>query len=480
MKRTLRVLVVDDDEASRIAVTKFLSLAWGYDITECSNGEDALKKFSEKPFPIIMSDIRMPKMDGMELLRRIRSHPDGRNVAFILMTGFADKESAITALREGAYDYLEKPIDAMALSAVMTRLEKDSLSISEGIENYSGDSGDKNIETHENSYKNCIAIPDFGTIGVFSKPMNEAVSLALKFHDDRSVPVLIEGSTGTGKEVIARLVHHGRERNQSPFIPVNCSAIAPGLFESELFGYEGGAFTGSAKTGAAGKFELAQEGTIFLDEIGDMPLDLQPKLLRVLENRELYRVGGSNKIKLNIRIVAATNINLKQLVSEGNFRNDLYHRLNLGRIVLTSLRERKEEILPLARMFLLNFAQKKNKLFQSISDEAGEILTSYAWPGNIRELENVIERVVLLYDNQYLQPEHLAFLSHEDKIHYEESSQNTQMHNTNLPEGSFNLKSFEDEIIQKVLQKFDGNKSRAAEYLGISRNTLINRSKGWT
>ena len=306
--------------------------------------------------------------------------------------------------------------------------------------------------------------------------MKDLVTTALKFHEDRSIPVLIEGESGTGKEIFMKLIHYGMAGDDSPLVSLNCSAISPNLFESELFGYEGGTFTGSKSRGMIGKLELAQTGTIFLDEIGDMPMDMQPKLLRVLQERCFYKVGGLKKIGLDVRIIAATNKNLMELIEKGIFRLDLYHRLNIGLFNLIPLREQTEAINPLAQMFLMEFAGQRNKQFRLINREASIVLEKYSWPGNIRELRNVIERIVLLYDEIEILPKHLNFLNIEG-IDYDAGKSILTEDSFRLPDDNFSLDSIEIAIIQKALDKFHGNQTKAAQYLGISRGTLRNKLK---
>src|SRR5512140_2725294 len=291
----MRILLVDDEAMSRHGVSFFLKMAQDCEVVECESGAEALTRFNEQPFPVVISDIRMPGMDGLELLQEIHRHPSGKDTAVILMTGFADVDSAVAALRAGAYDYLHKPVRTETLAAVLAKLSDDQT---------------KPKETEEEDLSRPVVsqtlpVPGLGNAGIFSDAMQHVVELAFRLHEDRTVPALIEGETGTGKEVIARLIHYGRGETDAPFICINCPAIAPSLFESELFGYEAGSFTGAKKSGNVGKLELAQGGTLFLDEIGDMPLEMQPKLLRVLQEREMYRVGGTQRVNLDVRILAA-------------------------------------------------------------------------------------------------------------------------------------------------------------------------------
>jgi transcriptional regulator with PAS, ATPase and Fis domain len=311
--------------------------------------------------------------------------------------------------------------------------------------------------------------------------MREVRDMAEKLHQDPSLPVLIEGETGTGKEVVARLIHYGQGDVTTPFVSINCTAIPSNLFETELFGYEGGAFTDAKKRGAIGKFELAQGGTIFLDEIGDLPLEIQPKLLRVLEEKAIYRVGGLKKIDLDIRVICATNQNLQQKVKQGRFREDLFYRLNVAYISVPPLRERQEAIAPLAQLFLTRFAEAKNRRFRFLHRDVVKILEEYPWPGNIRELQNTIERAVLLYDDIELRPEYIRFLTDADSAAsftgLETGTFVLEPGKIRLPEDQLDLKALEEEIVQKALLKFNGNKTRAAQYLGLTRSSLRSRLK---
>ena len=269
------------------------------------------------------------------------------------------------------------------------------------------------------------------------------------------------------------MIHFGEGNVNTPFISINCSAITPTLFESELFGYEEGAFTDAKKQGMMGKFELAYGGTLFLDEIGDLPLEMQPKLLRVLEERELFRIGGTKKIKLDARVICATNRNLDHLVQKKAFRQDLYYRLNVGRIYIPPLRERKEAIVPLAFLFLDKYSREKEKNFKYVHRDAEKILENHDWKGNIRELQNTIERVVLLYDDIELKPKYLRFLASEEVV--DPSAAHLNPGHIILPPDCLDLKELEREVVRKAMRMFKGNKTKAAEYLRISRSALRSR-----
>ncbi len=314
-------------------------------------------------------------------------------------------------------------------------------------------------------------------IGVFSESMRELVRQANKYHQDRSIPVLIEGETGTGKEILAKVIHHGFKHEETPFINISCAALVHNLFETELFGYEGGSFTGGLQKGHKGKLDLAQGGTLFLDEISEVPFGQQVKLLRVLQDKEYYRVGGLKKVKLDARIICATNVRLEELLKKGGFRSDLYFRLKVGNLVIPPLRERKEAIIPLAKMFLSQFSFSKGKSFSSVSKEAEEILLEYYWPGNVRELKNTIEWVVFMHDSLKLEPHHLDIIRRRglDLGKYGSDNDPCFPQSFSLPEEKFPLEDHINNIISLALKKYKGNKTKTACYLDISRHALYTR-----
>lgn len=476
----MKILLVDDEDISRDAVRDFLHEQLGYDVIEATDGYQAWELFQAQPVPLIISDIRMPKMTGIELLRKIKESTTALYTEMILFTGYADIQTAIEALRLGAYDYLYKPVNIEELAILIERVEEKYQLRQENSELKNNFNHVLEKATHEINYKlknlqNTLAsVQGIGNIGIFSDAMQGIMTIANKLHADRSVPVLIEGDTGTGKEIVARKVHFGDENDTSPFITINCAAISPSLFESELYGYEEGSFTGAKKQGNIGKFELAQGGTLFLDEIGEIPLEMQPKLLRALQQKEIYRVGGTKKIKLDVRIIGATNKNLLDQVKLGLFRADLYYRLNVARISIPNLKDRKEEIIPLAQLFLTQLSDQKKKNFRMIQKEAASILENYPWPGNIRELQNTIERVVLLYDDLQLKADHLRFLQGE--IDFPLADQFLLQSGTfSLPKESLDLEALELEIVRKALAMFDGNRTKTADYLKITRSALRSR-----
>jgi len=450
----LRILVVDDDAGSRISVARFLK-TMGHQVTQCEKAEEALSFISLTHFPLMLSDIKMPDVSGLDLLREVSFLPLERQPKVVLFTGHGSMESAIEALRMGAYDYLLKPVKAEELVVIIKKIQID---MEKGKMSSTPEKREKDSESNDNRLdhkENIIA---------FTPKMQQVVVQALKYHTDSSIPILIQGETGTGKELIARLIHNGGKNTDRPFIDINCAAIQANLFESELFGYKGGSFTGGMGKDQKGKFDAAQGGTIFLDEVAEIPIELQAKLLRVVQEREYYRVGGLEKIQVQARIICATNVKLLQAVDEGKFRRDLFYRLQGGQIFLTPLRERREDILPLATRFLGECSRQRKKAFKGISVEAGKTLLNHNWLGNVRELRNVIEWAVFMYDEEELKPYHLEnshFITEKVIGTVESLAKYLEKDQQHI-----------DRLVYDALQKYNGNKTAAARYLGISRRSL--------
>ncbi len=479
------ILVVDDDSASREAASWFLSVE-GHRVTTCGSGAEALAALAGADYPMVLSDIKMAGMSGIELLAAIKALPGGWRTDVVLFTGYGDMESAIQALRSGAYDYLLKPVDAQELAATAERVEehqallRETKYLSQNLEHeIKAATAEKDRELFR--VKKLVTESLFGQIGIFSDKMRSIVALAQKYHSDRSIPVLIEGETGTGKEIIAQLVHWGDVQGGSdpgPFIDINCAAIAPNLFESELFGYEAGAYTGGQNRGQKGKLDLASGGSLFLDEIAEISPEIQGKLLRVIQEKEYYRVGGLKKLPADVRIICATNADMKKNMDEGKFRRDLYYRFQLGHITIPPLRERREEIIPLANMFLLQGTKQRGRKFKGISDEAAKILENYEWPGNVRELKNTIEFVVFMYDDTEVRPHHIQKVSRtvvENTAGVGSLREAEPRLSLPFPREGFALKDYTDCIIREVLNAHGGNQMATATYLGISLRTLAYR-----
>ena len=318
-------------------------------------------------------------------------------------------------------------------------------------------------------------------VGIFSQVMLDLFAVALKLHFNRSIPVLIGGETGTGKEILARYIHYGEDNKNLPFVALNCASLTSHLFESELFGYEPGTFSGGLPGGKQGKLDLAQGGTLFLDEIGELPLDQQAKLLRVIQEKEYYRVGGLALVKTNARIICASNKNLKEMVARGTFRQDLYYRLNAGYLYIPPLRAQREAIIPMARLLMAEIAEKTGKPIKVLTPAAIRIMENYNWPGNIRELYNIIEWIMLMYDDKEITSYQLSSLNSNMEDSYpRENSHDTSLllENWQLPADTMPLQEISNDIILRVLQKYNGNKTAASRYLGISRSTLYYRLQG--
>lgn len=476
----MNILLVDDDHQSRKAVGRFLC-EMGHTVTEFETGEQALENFPSGDFPMVLSDIKMPGMTGIDLAEAISKLPFGELTDVVLFTGYGDIDSAIAALRAGAYDYITKPIDAAELAAVVDRIAEHQLLRRENkklTDNLAAEVQERTAETRQEiqQIKKVLArITGLDLIGVFSGIMHDLIEEAKALHLDRTLPVLIEGETGTGKEILARLVHFGdletEHAQDRPFIDLNCAAINSNLFESELFGYEAGAYTNATPHGQKGKLDLAQEGTLFLDEIGELSGEVQAKLLRVLQEKQYYRVGGLKKISTDARIICATNMELEKRVQNGHFRADLYYRLCVGRLRIPPLRERRQEIIPLAELFLKDFSRRRKKCFRGISPEAAILLADYHWPGNIRELKNLIEIVVFKFNDVELSKKHLiGLLEVDDEIISSPANQEIVLP---FPAGGFSLKDYNTLLIQKILAAHNNNRSAAARYLGISRRALL-------
>lgn len=484
----MKILLVDDELEGRSFLANYLRLL-GHTVMECVSGEDALLLYNDHAFDMVLSDIKMGGMSGIELVRRIKQVKGRTHTKVVLYTGFVDLELAIGALRAGAHDYLTKPINMDELKAILERVGEQALDRKNQMLNKPFDEDGRAVTRSkddgvEELHRQLAEQAGIGKIGIFSEGMRRVVRQAEQYHTDRSLPVLIQGETGVGKEIIAKIIHYGTVYSSAPFVDINCTAITPSLFESELFGYEAGSFTGGVSRGQKGKLDMAMGGTLFLDEIAEIPIELQAKLLRVIEEKNFYRVGGLKKIKTDIRIIAATNLDFEKRIAEGLFRKDLYYRLKVGQIVIPPLRERQDDIVPLANMLLQDFSRRRGKQFSTISRAAAQVLLNYPWPGNVRELRNAMEWVSFMYDGTELQEEHLKNLTAKcsigavkARISEPEPEAEIQLQSVHVPSHlpSFALGDHIDELIEQALQKFGGNKTQSARYLGISVRTLYYR-----
>jgi two-component system response regulator AtoC len=445
-----KILVVDDEPILRDSLEVALKTS-GYDVVTARTGEEGLERFKKESPDLVLLDHWLPGINGDEVLRRIKE--DDADIPIIVMTAQGSIEMAVNSMKMGAFDFLIKPFD----------LEQVEDLIKKGLDRVRLR---KEVEWLRAQYQEKFR--SGGIIGVSHK-MREVLELAEKVAQGSETTVLIEGETGTGKELLAEYIHFLSPRSSFPFIPINCGAIPKDLFESEFFGYEKGAFTGALEKGKMGKVEAAEKGTLFLDEVGELSSSAQVKVLRVLEEKEYFKVGGVDKKKADVRIVAATNKDLEFEVKKGNFRDDLYFRLNVVRLQIPPLRERKEDILPLFRFFVDRFNEQFKKGFVQISKEAEEKILSYPWLGNIRELRNAVERIILLEKGDTILGKHLSFLGNGGR-----GKEDFQL-KPFIPSQGVVLEDVEKEYILEAVRMKKGNKIQAAKLLGISRSALLYR-----
>lgn len=433
------VLLIDDEEKLRQLLLRIIRLE-GFDVQEAATGQAALKKLASHDFEVVLCDVKLPDSNGVDLVKQIKSlHPA---TEVILLTAYGNVPDGVQAMRNGAFDYIMKGDDNDKIIPLLHRaMEKVRLQ--------------RKLEQLQQRVAKQYS---FDSIIGESAPIQEAIALARKVAATDAT-VLLLGETGTGKEVFAQAIHHNSDRRNKTFVAVNCSAFSKELLESELFGHKAGAFTGAVKD-KKGLFEEANGGTLFLDEIGEMPAELQAKLLRVLEAGEFIKVGDTKTIKVNVRIIAATNRNLPTEIEAGHFRSDLFYRLAVFQVTLPALRERIKDIPSLALHFAIIFAGKTNKAIPVLQKEYIAALQQYDWPGNIRELKNVIERSVILENSNELTTATLPF---------------TMQHPADHKTASFELAEVEKQHIRKVLQHTAGNKTEAARLLGIGLTTLYRK-----
>ena len=473
----MRILLVDDDDMSRNVMNQVITGILGHSIVECSDAVEALQVLETERFPLVITDIRMPVVSGIELLQTIKQNPDWAQTEVVMITGYADVDVAIEALRQGAADMLRKPIQAAELLEVINRLTRNSTIAASSPNQDLAKGASPATETTDVVNTPSLKVEGGARLGLFTPNYRALAEMALRFHEDRTIPVLIEGETGTGKELFARLVHSGREEreNKRAFVAVNCAAISDQLFEAEMFGHAAGSFTGAVKSGNPGFLEVADGGTVFLDEIGEIPMPMQAKLLRFLEDHKVMRIGERTGKQVDVRVIAATNRSLTDMVHEGTFRRDLFYRLNVARLDLPALRHEKNAIAPLAQMFLAEIASTKGRTFRNISPEAVTILQNHTWPGNVRELRNTINQALTLFDDELLQPEHLSGMHGAAQSGSGVGRRIRYPVALELPPDKLDLEALNLEIVREAMAMFDGNKSRTARYLGLSLSALRSR-----
>ncbi len=448
-----RILIIDDEKAIRWSLGEALKNAQ-YEVEEAENGKKGIELFQDDPADLVILDLKLPDIDGLKVLNKLKGIE--RDVPVIMMTAYGEVETAVEAIKSGSYDFVLKPFQLEKMKVTIKNALETSMLRSEldGIRQ-------KDRENYD--FKNFLGK---------SAVMKEVFRKVKKIGESKASTILIQGESGTGKELVARAIHESSGGKNMPFLEINCAALPETLLESELFGHEKGAFT-DAKYRKKGLFELAEGGTIFLDEIGEMGITLQSRLLRVIENKTFRRVGGVKDLRVNTRIISATNRDLQQAIKDGSFRNDLYYRLQVIPICLPPLRERTEDIELLANHFISVFNREFKKSVKKIRPEVTAALQSYSWPGNVRELRNVIERAMLLEVEDELLPEHIP-----TEISRGEEAPGESEDATSLDALSpMSIREMEKLLITRILADTGGNKSKAARILGISRQTLREKTK---
>ena len=453
MSANALILVVDDDARIRTLVRTILAKD-GHEVVEAADADEALVQLDNTLPDLMLVDMKMPRMDGMTLIREARKREPCLSV--VMMTGYGTISTAVQAMKRGACDFVEKPVRAERLRSV----------ISSALENQLLRRQVLRLRTEQ-----CKRLGDVGSVLIGAgRKMMSVYRTVKQVAKSPTTTVLIQGESGTGKELIARAVHASSNRRAERFMDINCAALTETLLEAELFGYEKGAFTGAVTSGKAGLIEAADGGTIFLDEIGEMGLPLQAKLLRVLQERRFKRVGGVDDVDVDVRIIASTNRDLEELVNEGKFRLDLYYRLRVIPISIPPLRERTEDIYPIAQHYVDVIASAMGRKLAGITPDARAMLESYSWPGNVRELKNVIERAVILSTTNHIGAESLLFggtpRKAKNKVEFEM--------------GDLSISGMEKQLIQKVLDDTSWRRSEAARILGINRTTLYNKIRDYS
>jgi len=465
-----KLLIVDDEKLVRWSLRQKCE-EWGYQVFEAEDGGTALRIAHNESPDVVLLDVRLPDMNGLEVLEKLKQSGEARVV--ILITANPQLDDAKAAIKLGAYDFIGKPLDFDELSVTIqnaleaTRLRTEVESLRGEVRRRTG-------------YHDVVGI---------SRKMTELMNFVRKVAASEATTILIQGESGTGKDLIAKAIHYQSSRQDKPFVAINASAIPETLLEAELFGHERGAFT-DAKAMKKGLFEVADRGTLFLDEIGELSQFLQAKLLRVLEDQMIRRVGGVRDIQVNVRVIAASNRDLERAVREGHFRQDLYYRLAIISVFIPPLRERKEDILPLVDFFIEHYNRKFRKSIRGISDETRRLLVNYDWPGNVRELKNAIERAMILEEEPVLRPTYLPFSvaqPHAGVTAFEHTSSplvgGKSLENGRwlpplvIPEGGTSLEEIERALVELALRQADGNQTHAARLLDISRDALRYKMK---
>jgi DNA-binding NtrC family response regulator len=446
-----KILIVEDEEHARTGLAELVE-SWGYTTETAEDGRDAMEKIPSFAPSIVITDLRMPRLDGLGLLQELGDHP--QSIAVVMLTGQGDVEVAVTAMKSGAYDFIEKPVDAARLRNILINAVRQH-----GTE--------RELEVTRRKLRDAGVL---GSLVGTSKKMQEIFRL-IEMVAPSTASVLITGESGTGKEMVARTIHDLSPRKGKPFVAINCAAIPESLIESEIFGHEKGAFTGALER-RTGCFELAEGGTLLLDEIGEMPVATQAKLLRVLEDRKLRRLGSKSETSIDVRVLAATNKVPEEAVASGQLRNDLYYRLNVFNIHMPPLRDHKDDLPELVQYLLQDMNSKHGRNVSGITDEVAKAFQNHAWPGNVRELRNTLERAVIVCESRLVEPKHLppGFGNVIPRPPVQEAN------GIRLGVGT-TVEEAERLLILKTLESTNNNKTKAAEILGISLKTLHNKLK---
>ena len=463
-----KVLIVDDEKLVRWSLRQKCE-EWGYHVLEADNGSAALRVAHNESPDLVLLDVRLPDSSGIDLLEQLKKSGDAR--AVIMITADPQLEDVKTALKLGAYDFVGKPLDFDEL-AVTVKNALETTRLRSEVESLRGEM------RRRTGYHNVIGV---------SQKMSELLGFVNKIATSEATTILVQGESGTGKDLIAKAIHYQSRRQEKPFVAINCSAIPETLMEAELFGHERGAFT-DAKAMKKGLFEMADGGTLFLDEIGELSPLLQAKLLRVLDDQVIRRVGGVRDMQVDVRVIAASNRDLERAVRDNTFRQDLYYRLAIISIFLPPLRERKEDILPLVEFFIERYNRTFRKKITGITDESRKLMLKYDWPGNVRELKNAVERAMILEDENQLRPDYLPFAvaqQHSAFTAFELSSGNSNgsvvgktlpdgrsLPKLEIPEGGTSLEEVERELVDLAMTQANGNQTHAARLLDISRDAL--------
>ncbi|MBN2440765.1 MAG: sigma-54-dependent Fis family transcriptional regulator [Spirochaetales bacterium] len=471
----MTICVIDDEEFLCDALALYISKLGPYTVHKLTDPRKVVNLISTHTIDLIFTDVRMPHLSGIDVANEVKKQQV--NTKVVLISGQSDIIESINAFEIGVYDFLIKPVDVNKIIEIIRSIEiqNEQQRKSTHIFNIDDISPEEEVVIDDILFPPEIYVTraGVGEIIIASEAMKSLYKKIKKIHDYPDIPVFIEGRTGTGKEVIARSIHYQSPDIVTPFIALNCAAIEKNLFESELFGYEKGAFTDAQASGKTGKIKLAEGGSLFLDEITEISIDLQSTLLRVLQEKEYYKVGGNEKQKVNTRIICATNRDIKELVAQGLFRQDLFYRLDVCKVTIPPLNQRREEIIPLLLLYIKEMNRKKKIKVKKIAGDVLIFLYHYDWDGNIRQLKNAVTKALLFNESKLLSMNDFDFLEKTKKT----GLTITTIDDIELPEEPFSLEQLNETIIRKTLIKFNGNKSKTAQFLGLQRLQLYNRYK---